>query len=448
MGVLNLSAGAQRWHRRLSLLAGTALILWAGSGLLHPLMSWTNPRPVAFAPPVGEPLSLPAVQLAQISALPLVSARLLSQNGRQLWQLQLAERSGLQYVDAQTGQIASDADRERALLLARYYTGQHEVVAAQEITSFSREYPAVNRLLPVWRVEFAGAQGLRAYVHTGEDRLGALNDRRKLILLRVFQFVHTLDFLDGAEGLRLGLVLAAVGSVLAMTMLGGVLLLRLPRARTLPGPRRVHRLLGWAVWLPVLMLSVSGLFHLGVQSPLRANPPESPRVSPAPSLLTMPPSLVGARSVHLLSLTPDGAVWRARQAPEDLRIHDALTGAPLAGGDAQLARRLAGADDAADVVLLTGFSTEYAFANKRLPVWRVQTPQGLVFVDAASGVIAARVRPLDVVEQWTFSTLHKWQFLDPLGHVPRDALLSLAALSALLLTMFGLRLRSRQRLKS
>ena len=40
-----------RWHRRLSLLAGVALLLWAASGLLHPLMSWTNPRAAAFAPP-------------------------------------------------------------------------------------------------------------------------------------------------------------------------------------------------------------------------------------------------------------------------------------------------------------------------------------------------------------------------------------------------------------
>jgi len=434
-----------RWHRRLSLLAGVALLLWASSGLLHPLMSWTNPRPAAFAPPVGEPLALPAQPPPALAAEPAGIARLLSQGGRTLWQLASPDRQQLRYVDARTGEEPPDADRVRAVQLARHYTGlQAEPLGeVRHIVAFDREYPAVNRLLPVWRVEFTDERGLTAYVHTGEDRLASLSDRRKRVLLALFQTVHTLDFLEGMEGLRMGLVLAAVGSVLATAMLGiGLLLGRRGRPGA-PALRGRHRLLAWAAWLPVLMFSVSGLFHLLRLSPLLQETP--PAVSRSVrGALAWPAELEGARSLTLLPLGQGAAVWRARFGPQSLALYDARSGARLAGGDAELARRLAGVGAAGTAALQAGFSAEYGFANKRLPVWRVEQPQGLAFVDTAFGQLAAQVRPLDVAEQWTFSSLHKWQLLDFLGKAWRDAVLSAGGLLGLLAALFGLAIRLRR----
>lgn len=433
-----------RWHRRLSLLAGVALLLWASSGLLHPLMSWTNPRPAAFAPPVGEPLELPAQAPAQLLAEPAGLLRLLWQGGSVQWQWASPDRQRLRYFDARTGLEQPDADRARAVQLARHYTGLAEAPLREvrEITRFDREYPAVNRLLPVWRVEFSDPRGLTAYVHTGEDRLASLTDRRKRVLLTLFQTVHTLDFLESVEGLRLGLILAAVGSVLAMAMVGlGLLLGRRGRAAA-PTPRRRHRQLAWLAWVPVLMFSVSGLFHLLRQSPLLQDSPSTPPLA-VQGALAWPAELQGARSLSLLPLPGGGALWRARYGPQELALFDARSGEPLAGGEAELARRLAGGTGTA--TRQTGFSGEYAFANKRLPVWRVQGQGELLFVDTAFGLVSARTRPLDVAEQWTFSSLHKWQLLDPLGKAWRDAILSLGALLGILAAGFGLALRGRRR---
>ena len=439
-------ATVSRWHRRLSLLAGIALLLWAGSGLLHPLMSWTNPRAAAFAPPPGEPLALPSqAPSALLAAEPAGIVRLLSQGEHSLWQVTSADRQRLRYFDADTGSPLPDADRVRAVQLARHYTGLQAAPLSEvrQVTQYDREYPAVNRLLPVWRVEFADARGLTAYVHTGEDRLASLTDRRKRVLLTLFQTVHTLDFLEGVEGLRLGLVLAAVGSVLAMAMLGlGMLLGRRGRPGA-PAMRRRHRLLAWAAWVPVLMFSVSGLFHLLRLSPLlQATPPAIQASVQGP--LAWPAELEGARSLTLLPMGESGAVWRARYGPQSLALYDARNGERLRGGDAELARRLAGVQAAGPVTRQAGFSPEYGFANKRLPVWRVETPDGLVFTDTAFGLMAARVGPLDVAEQWTFSSLHKWQLLDFLGKAWRDAVLSAGALLGMLAALFGLALRRRR----
>lgn len=448
-----MTAFVMRWHRRLSLLSGVALLLWASSGLLHPMMSWTNPRPAAFAPPVGEPMTLPQRPLAELlneqGVAEVGFGRLLLQRERLLWQVASPDRQRLDYFDAASGAVVSDADRDRAVMLARHYTGLDDAPlrSVERINAFSRDYPTVNRLLPVWRVAFERDDGLEAWVDTEEDRLASLSDRRKRVLQGLFQTVHTLDFLDGVESLRLGLIVAAVGSVLAMAMLGIGMLWLIRRRSTTSGARRWHRGLAWVVWVPVLMFTLSGLFHLlRMSSALQLDDPPSGAYGIAVHALHPPPSSMdGVRMLSLLPLPEGGAVWRGRRSPTELLIADALSGQPLAGGDPALALRLASVSPPALLRLQTTFSGEYGFAYKRLPVWRLQTDQGLVFVDVATGQVAAHVGRMDRAEQWSFSALHKWQFLDPLGRAWRDGIMVSGVLLAMLAAIAGLVLWQRRR---
>lgn len=444
-----MSAHYARWHRRLSVVAGVSLLIWAGSGLLHPLMSWTNPRPAAMAPPLGERLSAVPRPLAEILAeqdVPTVGfARLLVQDGETLWQWASPDRQEWRYANAADGSPRPQADVRRAEWLARYYSGEAVAAVAEleHITAFNTGYPSVNRLLPVWKVRFERADGLTAYVHTGEDRLGALNDRRKTVLLMLFQSLHTLHWLDGLEVLRVPLIAAAVLSVLAMTMLG-LLMSGTRRARVdAPPLRRAHRRLAWIVWVPALMLGGSGLFHLMAQSPLRkALPPTAAAVLAAAVRM---PAVSGTLDRATLIVLPGGlALWRLPDG-DDNRWIDATGGSGLALEEGVVAARLAGLPDGTPAAPQTGFSDEYGFANKRLPVWRLEQGNGRVFVDLASGQIAARVSAVDVLEQQSFSALHKWQFLDPIGRGPRDALLALSALALLVMTGIGLKLRGARR---
>ena len=41
-----------KWHLRLGIIAGVLMIVWAASGLIHPLLSFTGIKPMAFTPPV------------------------------------------------------------------------------------------------------------------------------------------------------------------------------------------------------------------------------------------------------------------------------------------------------------------------------------------------------------------------------------------------------------
>ncbi len=428
------------------MVAGTALLIWAGSGLLHPVMSWTNPRAAAMAPPLEAPLTTPAVALADAArrqgATTIGYARLVSQEGETLWQWTPPDRLHWFYASAADGAPRPQADARRAELLARHYSGEAAaaVLSAERIDAFDVAYPAVNRLLPVWRVRFDRPDQLTAYVHTGEDRLASLNDRRKTVLLMLFQTLHTWHWLDGVEGVRLSLIGLAILSVLAMAMLGGALVLLRRQGPMGTRTRRVHRLLAWGVWGPALMLGVSGLFHLGMQTSLRRSPPATP---PGITLTALPVLAEAPQRMSLLVLPEGQGVWRI-QHQDQSRWVDAREGTELALDDAAMAARLAGLPPGTPAEQQMRFSAEYGFANRRLPVWRLEDGSNRVFVDLASGQLAGRAGALDVLEQRSFSTLHKWEFLSPIGRGPRDALLALAATLLVLTSVIGWRLGRRR----
>ena len=72
------------------------------------------------------------------------------------------------------------------------------------------------------------------------------------------------------------------------------------------------------------------------------------------------------------------------------------------------------------VELVTRFSHEYDFRNKRLPVWRIDygaPVNATLFVDTATGVLADRTENWQKPERYIFSFIHKWNFLFPIGRV-------------------------------
>jgi len=94
---------------------------------------------------------------------------------------------------------------------------------------------------------------------------------------------------------------------------------------------------------------------------------------------------------------------------------------------------------------VTRFGPDYDFRNKRLPVWRIAIDNDqadVLFVDVASGVLVDRVNSASRIEGYSFSFLHKWNFLTaPIGRENRDALIVFVLTLALLLALLGVRLR-------
>jgi hypothetical protein len=234
--------------------------------------------------------------------------------------------------------------------------------------------------------------------------------------------------------------------------------------------RGVHRRLAWVVWLPVLAFSTSGLFHLWVQSTTKpVTLVQAPWINLA-SVTSLPIGIETAMDIRL-SNTPLGLFWRVetaipaaeKPAGNDPHAHhkgksvktrtqyfSVDTGALLPMADTEIALAIA-QQETGKPTLVPMFSPEYGFANKRLPVWRVETPEGLVFVDAKAALVAARVSPLHKTELWSFSNLHKGQFFDKLlgiTHTQRDGIMAGIAVLVLFMSGVGLWLHQRRRRSS
>lgn len=450
---------ARRVHRALAWIAAVAAVVWASSGAFHPLITAIGPKPVAARPPAtgfeAAALPAPAALLAGAGIAEARQLRYVAVDGRPALQVQRVDGGERVYLDAASGQPLADADRARAIALARHYSGLAEAAVAETrlIERFERDYPGINRLLPVWAVRFDGAAAVTVYVDTGGDRLGTMSDAAKRRWQGLFQTLHTLGFIE-LPYLRVIAITALVGTLLLAAGIGARLLLT--RGGRQPA-RRWHRRLAWIALLPALLFPATGLFKL-----LAGQVPKPP--------LPVPPTLAAAALAALPFEAVDGAireavavpviggapVWRvvaARGELLNLWLREA-DGTPIHGDDETLARRIAGGalgtPATGPLRLITAFDRDYGFANKRLPVWRAEAADGSGwYVETRSGVVAAKVggpaSALDQTQARLFNLLHKGQILDPLGITPnqRNAVMSALAASLVLAALFGIALRRR-----
>lgn len=430
-------------HRRLGWVAGVAALLWAATGFLHPILTWTAPRPAVQAPPssfvptAGVIAPGPAFAAAGVNEATLV--RLVEASGKRFW-LATKPNGARTALDAETGAEAKGVEEARAVLLARHYAAlpEGEIASARKVDRFSVNYPPVNKLLPVWEVRFARPDGLTMYVEPGADRLAMTTNDQRRVLLALFQNIHTLKFLEGVEPLRIAVLAALVGSVLVTALFGAGMLVS-SRGQ---GIRRWHKLVACVALPFVAAFPVSGLFHLFVTSSLTEAPP--PRATSfGIARVTELPRIVG---VETADVSVSAGAERApvlRYGVEGMSgVYFDGAGKVLAADDASEARRRARAAADAPVTPVTTFSATYGFVNKRLPVLQVGEGKSAVFVDPREGLVAARAEQgVKAVEAWSFDTIHKWEpVAGMIGRRNRDYLTMLAVALIAATALMGLAL--------
>ena len=98
--------------------------------------------------------------------------------------------------------------------------------------------------------------------------------------------------------------------------------------------------------------------------------------------------------------------------------------------------------------LVTRFAGEYGFVNKRLPVMKLSyggSGHPALYVEPATGRLAALVTDGDRREGLSFAVLHKFFLMDWAGKNVRDAVAMLSALGVLVVTLYGFALLLRTR---
>jgi len=500
-----------RWHKRVVWFGAFTLLLWGVSGISHPLMSWLGPQAERFYPPS---FTLNTAEVEQVSQLintalqagTLDHARVIKlvagARGPQLQiteamdqprrYLPLKENKGVNNLSAPDGK--ADADEQQARWLASYYTGREnaEITQIEFKTQFSVDYPWVNRLLPVYKIRFNGADQLTAYVHTETNALASLNNRTKQSLQSLFQALHTWSWLGHSELSRVLIISLLIACLFAMA-LSGVMMVFTFRSRQILSPaRRWHRRIAYLVWLPLLGWSTSGFYHL-LQNSYITNPSEKLILPDAyigenlsnPRLPPINPELLRGKQLNSLALvnSSKGPQYRLSLSPTNepgtndsgnndsgmsrearfkgkpqeqqaLYIH-INSGEASEIQDPQLALEMAlnfsgfAAEQISAISQVIHFGPGYDFRNKRLPVWQVDfndSHGSRLFIDTRSGVLVDSNRSVDRAERWSFSILHKWTHLSRfMSRLQRDLLIIACLLLSLLAGVLGATMQVKRR---
>ncbi|MBE7178654.1 MAG: hypothetical protein INR69_19800, partial [Mucilaginibacter polytrichastri] len=211
------------WHRRLSVIIALPLVLWAGSGFMHPLMTSIRPSIATQKIPVVPldtsriKLTLPEI-MRKNSIGEIGNFRLVHFGDNWFYQVKTPGQNKLQYFSADKGIRLRNGDALYARYLARTFltgeisepgsksndrisnnnqlkttydccaaaaetamglTGDSRILAVKPVTDFTPEYKPVNRLLPVQKVFFDRDDDLRIYVETAHDRFALAMDNNR-----------------------------------------------------------------------------------------------------------------------------------------------------------------------------------------------------------------------------------------------------------------------------
>ena len=461
-----------QWHRRLSWLGGFVVLCWAISGICHPLMAWFGPQAAKMFPPAAMFSADSLGSLADIVETNGIKEarvlRVVPTADAPVLQLTETEASARRYFDLASGAEYPAFDEAQARWLASYYTGRSndDVESVHFVTAFTGEYPAVNRLLPVYRIQYRGSDALTAFVHTETSALAALNNRNKAMIQGVFLQLHTWAWLDASGHGRVLLIALFMLTLFLMAAAGLSLLLLLKQRRIADARRRWHRLLGYVLFLPLLGWSASGFYHL-LQSQY-VEPVSGLRLGSTFSVDELAPLATNLPAARLTALSvvpgPEGRLYyRAALAADDEAVSrnarfqgraveqgalyfDTGNGHPADISDADIVQALVkqwrGDADVLSIEKLHRFGPDYDFRNKRLPVWQVNVNDAeasQLFLDPATGVLVDQSRSTDRLERWVFSIFHKWNHLTGItGREGRDGLIVVILLLAILASALGM----------
>ena len=526
-----------KWHRTISLVIAIPVVLWAASGFMHPIM--TNIRPnvaTQFLQPVVIDSSRITISLQEAlqknSIEQFHNFRLVHIDTNWFYQVQPSVKELPVYLSTRSGNALKNGDRLYAQYIAKQFLeGQSkqetekklyaslstdidiadekqvtpaEAVSSHDccdaatacvlknekgsavksvalITAFDSEYKFVNRLLPVYKVNFDRSDGIRVYVETTYDRFGYAVDNRRATFDKVFALFHNWSFLDvlgKAKYLAMALLLTmAFLSTIMGLYIFFVTKTKKPNGNTVVAARRNHRWTSFAISLFTLMFTFSGAFHALDKLKIddRYNFYSNQQIDAAAATLRIDSlqAVVNKPITNISAIQINNELywqvftkseWKNKKentAPRKDLMKDKQVPPPngtyikaadysvLIDGERKYAHYLAGlfskhaAPDIVNTTAITKFEGEYGFVNKRLPVWKVSYASNSnerYYVETGTGKLAVRVDDKDLFEGYSFSFLHKHHFMDFAGKSWRDFSTMFWAMAQIAMVAVGLTL--------
>lgn len=512
----------------MSLWIALPVILWAVSGIMHPLMTTIRPD---IATQVLEDTPIDSVEvkkdfsrvLLQNDISSFKNFRLARIGGQVFYQVQLGSGQKPRYFSTVSGAELADGDELYARDLARYFllgktnstqtkegndtttrtevtpgasgpdtqvdaccqiatkgamnctSGSH-VSSISYLDAFDGEYKYVNRLLPVYRINYQREDGLRIYVQTESGKFAYAVDNKRAGFDQTFAWLHTYSWLDSL-GMWKEWVISSVSFVGFITALIGLYIFFAapnPKGKTpILKSRRLHRYTALVFSVFTLMFTFSGAYHAfsktktekrdftifekdfspqevsfrldSLFSKFASTQITNLHLAPMDDInslqvsLKLPSKGLEPEQKDMMKSSYSAATKTIYADPVSLdvqKLDDVDYAQFLASKVSGLGKKLISESKA-----ITRFEGEYGFVNKRLPVHKIEFATDnheRCYVETTTGILSTRVTDQDVWEGLSFSMLHKHHFLDFGGKKLRDFSTMFAALSQIIVVLLGL----------
>jgi hypothetical protein len=257
-------------HRWLGLILALPLLAWCLSGLAYLWIPGADESPASTHHTLAQPLAqskvqsfpvhfLSAEEFANVSGLTLIAIE-----GVAYYQLEFIGEHGFRYYLAADGTRVTDGHQRHAAAIA----GSQPVDGTVDFERIRPVHPAVRHLrLPsqregaVFSVPFNNSDQLHRYVDTRSGRILGETTRSQRRMLSFIHYAHHMSWLGSEEAIHRRLIVAFASLTCAILGLAGLILygviLKLKIAPSRPR-RRLHRLLGVGLSLPLLAFGWSG----------------------------------------------------------------------------------------------------------------------------------------------------------------------------------------------
>ena len=489
-----------QWHRTLSLIIAIPVILWALSGFLHPIMTTIRPevaKQTYNAPAIdSSQLKVSLSDALRINNYPEINSfRIIQIKGNHFYQIKLPGEAVLQYISTVDGKLLQNGDDLYARYLARYFLlgdsefknskkfassldskeeSEHDccVIATNDVMSsdnglmikkvvfqkeFDTEYKSINRLLPVYKVDFEREDNIRIYVETAHDRLGLAFDNTRSVFDKLFQIFHNMSWLNSLGNARL-VVEISIMSLAFITTIMGIFIFFTSKSKIVSDKpitrmRRNHRYISIFASFFTLLFTFSGAFHAfqkfkpdtrndfflenkfsaseldinwaklqqAIQNDFLIVNISAIRINDQTYLQVYQRNAVDSSSSKKsggIGLDIQNAIYLNADGYSILRNGEEVYARYLASifKDNSNAKPI-------EVKQIMKFSGEYGFVNKRLPVWKIAYDSNYnerFYVETSSNKLSVRIDDREVFEGLSFSFLHKHHFMDFAGKSWRD----------------------------
>lgn len=454
-----------KWHRWCSAVIAIPVIMWTISGIMHPIMTSFKPQvKKQFLKP--EAIDVSAIRISLKQALEknhifsINNFRIIVLKDEQYYQVKRKDENILVYFSTTNGKILPNGDEKYAQQLAcRFLADSSKISHTELIEQFNKEYVYVNRLLPVYKISFDRPDRIRIYVDTFADRMAlSMNDSRSTFN-RFFVNFHSWGFIDGFDDARL-LVIVLLSSLAFFTSIMGIyiwLMIRRKNKVNRSTYRRWHSRIAILASLTTLMFTFSGAFHAFKK--LRPDNLVHYFYAPDIASTVFEPdfdkilSALSKDTIVNFSIVKmnDKNYWQVTQKNQkgitDKCYLDVKSYILFPEGEKKyasfLSNNFSGNSDSeiAKTEVITKFTDEYGFINKRLPVIKVQYSKNdneRYYVETSTGKLAARLHDKDLVEGYSFALFHKYHFMEFAGKTGRDVTTVVTATATLVVTILGM----------